>query len=43
MDVAIPNAWGAKGATMASLAALTVPELRAALRMAWQHALKTKR
>lgn len=40
---AIPNAWGAKGATMARLAALAVPELRDVLKMAWQHALNKKR
>jgi hypothetical protein len=33
---ALPNAWGARGATSARLAALTVPELRAALVIAWQ-------
>jgi hypothetical protein len=35
---ALPNAWGARGATCAKLAVLTVPELRAALVIAWQRA-----
>ena len=35
----IPNAWGVRGATAAKLSALTVPELRDALTMAWRHAL----
>jgi hypothetical protein len=35
---ALPNAWGARGATCADLAALTIPELRAALVIAWQRA-----
>jgi hypothetical protein len=39
----IPNAWGARGATMANLAALTVTELRGALTTAWQHAAAKKR
>ena len=37
--VAIPNAWGARGATTAKLAALSVAELRAALTLAWRRAL----
>jgi hypothetical protein len=35
----VTNAWGARGATTAKLAALTVEELRDALAIAWQHAL----
>lgn len=34
----VPNAWGAQGWTTATLARLTVAELDAALRLAWQHA-----
>jgi hypothetical protein len=41
--VRIPNAWGARGATVAKLAALTVPELRAAIEVAWRHALTRRR
>jgi YjbR len=38
------NAWGRRGWTHATLAALSEPELRAALEMAWRHgAAKTKR
>jgi hypothetical protein len=40
---ALPNAWAARGATCAKLAALTVPELRAALVNAWQRATDLKR
>jgi hypothetical protein len=41
---ALDNAWGRRGWTCATLAALTEPELRAALEMAWRHAApKTKR
>jgi hypothetical protein len=39
----IPNAWGARGATTAKLAVLTVEELRDALKLAWRHALPKKR
>jgi hypothetical protein len=39
----IPNAWGARGATMATLAKLDVVELRNALETAWQHAIARKR
>jgi hypothetical protein len=39
----VPNAWGARGATTVKLAALTVEELRDALKLAWQHALPKKR
>ena len=34
---ALDNAWGRRGWTRATLAALTEPELRAALEMAWRH------
>jgi hypothetical protein len=37
---AIPNAWGKQGWTTATLASLTVAELRAALAMAYVHAVK---
>jgi hypothetical protein len=33
----IPNAWGARGWTVGRLAALSEPELEAALRMCWKH------
>jgi hypothetical protein len=33
----IPNAWGRQGWTTATLAHLSVPELKAALKMAWAH------
>jgi hypothetical protein len=33
----LPNAWGAKGWTVATLASLSEPELVAALEMAWKH------
>jgi hypothetical protein len=39
----IPNAWGARGATTAKLAKLTVAALRNALAAAWQHAIAKKR
>jgi hypothetical protein len=39
----IPNAWGKRGATTATLAKLTVPELRDALETAWRHAVSKKR
>ena len=35
----VPNAWGKKGATTATLAKLMVQELAGALEMAWRHAL----
>jgi len=35
---ALDNAWGLRGWTRATLAALSEPELRAALDMAWRHA-----
>ena len=34
----LPNAWGAKGWTLARLAALSEAELQAALQMAWRNA-----
>jgi len=41
--VALDNAWGGHGWTRAALAALSEPELAAALEMAWRHgAAKTK-
>jgi hypothetical protein len=33
----IPNAWGQRGWTTATLAALSIAELKRALEMAWQH------
>jgi hypothetical protein len=35
---ALENAWGQRGWTRATLAALSEPELRAALEIAWRHA-----
>ncbi len=41
---ALDNAWGRRGWTCATLAALSEPELTAALEMAWRHgAAKAKR
>jgi YjbR protein len=40
---AIPNAWGRQGWTTATLAALSVPELKAALEMAYAHAVPAKK
>lgn len=40
---AIPNGWGRMGWTQATLAALSEPELDAALHMAWAHAQPSKR
>jgi hypothetical protein len=37
---AIPNAWGRQGWTTGTLKALSVAELKAALDMAWRHAVK---
>jgi len=34
----IPNAWGRRGWTVATLAALTQAELRVAIETAWRHA-----
>jgi len=39
----VPNAWGKQGWTTATLAKLTVPELRSALEIAGRHALPKKR
>ena len=39
----IPNAWGKQGWTTAVLARLDAAELKAALEMAWRHALQKKR
>jgi hypothetical protein len=39
----VPNAWGRQGWTTATLAKLKVAELKAALEMAWRHALPTKK
>lgn len=39
----VPNAWGQQGWTVVTLAALDVPELKAALELAWLHALPKKR
>jgi hypothetical protein len=39
----IPNAWGERGATTATLAKLSVAELRNALETAWRHAVSKKR
>lgn len=40
----VPNAWGQQGWTTVTLAAVEEAELRAALEMAWQHAVgKPKR
>jgi len=39
---ALPNKWGEKGATCATLSKLKVAELRSALEMAYQHALPRK-
>lgn len=39
----VPNAWGRQGWTTATLARLSAPELKAALVMAWQHALPKTR
>lgn len=35
----VPNAWGKQGWTTATLAKLSLPELKAALEMAWAHAV----
>jgi len=39
----VPNAWGKQGWTTATLSKLRVAELKAALAMAWQHALPAKK
>jgi hypothetical protein len=41
--VAIPNAWGRQGWTTATLSKLKAAELKAALEMAYQHALPVKK
>lgn len=38
----VPNAWGKQGWTAATLSKLSAPELKAALEMAWAHAVKKK-
>ena len=38
----VPNAWGRKGATTATLSKLAVADLKSALEMAHQHALRKK-
>jgi len=40
--VALPNAWGLRGWTCATLAALSERELAAALETAWRHGAATK-
>jgi hypothetical protein len=39
----VPNAWGRQGSTTATLAALDKAQLRAALNMAWRHAVPKKK
>jgi hypothetical protein len=39
----VPNAWGRQGYTTVTLATVSVAELKAALEMAWRHALPRKR
>ncbi len=38
----VPNAWGRQGWTTITLSKATVADLRAALEMAWAHAVPTK-
>jgi hypothetical protein len=38
----VPNAWGGQGWTTATLSALSVADLRAALETAWRHAVPKK-
>jgi hypothetical protein len=38
----IPGGWGRAGWTMADLAKVDLPELEAALRMAWEHGRASK-
>jgi hypothetical protein len=40
--LALPNAWGLRGWTCATLAALSEKELAAALEIAWRHGAGTK-
>lgn len=37
----VPNAWGKQGWTTVTLAKASIAELRAALEMAWRHAVAT--
>jgi len=39
----IPNAWGKQGWTTATLSKLSAAELKAALEMAWAHAVEKKK
>jgi hypothetical protein len=39
----VPNAWGKRGATTVTLAAIKASELRDALEIAWRHALPSSR
>ncbi len=39
----LPNAWGAQGWTVATLAILDEADLRDALELAWKHAIAAKR
>ena len=39
---AVPNAWGRQGWTAATLAKLSVAELKDALETAWRHAVEKK-
>lgn len=39
----VPNAWGKQGWTTATLSALSTADLRAALEMAWRHAVPKER
>jgi hypothetical protein len=41
--VRVSNAWGRRGWTTATLAALTTAELRDALEMAWRHGIEQRR
>lgn len=39
----VPGGWGKQGWTTANLSALSIPELRDALEMAWRHAQPRRR
>jgi len=39
----VPNAWGRQGWTTAKLSALSTADLKAALEIAWRHAVPKKR
>ena len=39
----VPNAWGKQGWTTAKLSALSTADLKAALEMAWRHAVPKKK